>query len=137
VAKITQKDAPGDFETSQRGDNKYYLKVGTGDLGRGLVATRGLFSTIKPAIGNAIINVNTTMSTFFKPMLLSNFMEPFGAENRTKLERILKGLEVRISILETRTVKSVLTAKSGESRRSGTLVSQFSYKFLRKRRTEE
>ena len=47
-------------------------------------------------MGNAIINVNTTMSTFLKPMLLCNFMEPFGAENRTKLERILKGLKVRI-----------------------------------------
>lgn len=95
VAKAAQKDAPEDFETFQRGDNRYYLKAGADDLGRGLVANRGYFSTIKPAMGNAIINVNTTMSTFFKPILLSNFMGPFGAENRTKLERILKGLKVR------------------------------------------
>lgn len=96
MAKATRKEAPEDFETFQRGDNKYYLKAGADDLRRGLVANRGYFLTIKPATGNAIINVNITMSTFFKPMLLSNFMEPFGAENLTKLERILKGLKIRI-----------------------------------------
>lgn len=96
MAKAAQKDAPKDFGTFQRGDNRYYLKAGADNLGRGLVANRGYFLTIKPAVGSAVINVNTTMSTFFKPMLLSNFMEPFGAENRTKLECILKGLKVRI-----------------------------------------
>ena len=69
VAKATRKDAPKHFETFQRGDSKYYLKTGADDLGRGLVANRGYFLTIKPAMGNAIINVNTTMSTFFKLML--------------------------------------------------------------------
>jgi len=116
VAKAARKDALEDFGTFQRGDNRYYLKAGADDLGRRLVANRGYFSTIKPAMDNAIINVNTTMSTFFKPMLLSSFMEPFGAENGTKLECILKGLKVCIEYLEARTVKSTLTAKSGESR---------------------
>ena len=96
VAKATRKDALEDFGTFQRGDNRYYLKAGTDDLGRGLVANRGYFSTTKPVMGNAIINVNTTMSTFFKPMLLSNFIDTFDTENRTKLECILKGLKVRI-----------------------------------------
>jgi hypothetical protein len=96
VTKAARKDAPDGFGTFQRGDNGYYLKAGADDLGRGLVANRGYFSTIKPAMGNAITNVNTTMSTFFKPILLSNFIDTFGAENRTKLECILKGLKVRI-----------------------------------------
>ena len=96
VAKAARKDATENFGTFRRGDNRYYLKVGADNLGRGLVANRGYFSTIKPATSNAIINVNITMSTFFKPMLLSNFIEPFGAENLTKLERILKSLKIRI-----------------------------------------
>jgi hypothetical protein len=137
VAKAARKDATEDFGTFQRCDNRYYIKAGADDLGRGLVANRGYFSTIKPATGNAITNVNTTMSTFFKPMLLSNFMEPFSAENRTKLECILKGLKVCIECLEARIVKSILTAKSGESGRPGALVGQFNHKILRKRRTEE
>jgi eukaryotic translation initiation factor 2C len=96
VAKVARKDATEDFGTFQCGDNRYYLKAGADDLERRLVANRGYFSTIKPAVGSAVINVNTTTSTFFKSMLLGNFMEPFGAENRTKLECILKGLKVRI-----------------------------------------
>ena len=95
MAKAARKDATEDFGTFQRGDNRYYLKARADDLGRGLAANRGYFSTIRPAMGNAIINVNTTMSTFFKPML-SNFIDTFDAENRTKLECILKGLKVRI-----------------------------------------
>ena len=137
MAKATRKEAPEDFETFRRGDNKYYPRAGADNLGRGLVASRGHFSTIKHAMGNAIINVNTTMSTFFKPMLPSNFMESFGTDNRTKLERILKGLKVRIEHTRGKAVKSILIAKSGESRRSETLVGQFNYKLLRKRRTEE
>lgn len=105
MAKAARKDAPEDFGTFQRGDNRYYLNAGADDLVRGLVANCRYFSTIKP---------NTTMSTFFNPMLLSDFMETFGAENRTKLECILKGLKARIEY--TRGKDSEVNIDSGERR---------------------
>jgi len=137
VAKAARKDAPEDFGTFQRGDNRYYLKAGADDLGRGLVANRGYFSTIKPAMGNAIINANTTMSTFFKPMLLSNFMEPFGAENRTKLECILKGLKARIEYTRGKDSEVDIDSEERRIKTIWDLGRPVQLQLLRKRRTEE
>lgn len=137
MAKAARKDAPEDFGTFQRGDNRYYLKAGADDLGRGLVANRGYFSTIKPAMGNAIINANTTMSTFFKPMLLSNFMEPFGAENRTKLECILKGLKARIEYTRGKDSEVDIDSEERRIKTIWDLGRPVQLQLLRKRRTEE
>lgn len=72
----TEYPEPG-FDSFQIGTNRFFRKAGYEDLDRDgslLVCHRGYFSTIKPAMCNILLNVNTAMSVFFRPMKLSEFL---------------------------------------------------------------
>ncbi|OCL03578.1 hypothetical protein AOQ84DRAFT_227163 [Glonium stellatum] len=96
TTKAARKDAPDDFATIQRGENRCYLKAGAEDPGHGRITNRGYFLTVKPAMGSAMLNVSITMGIFLKPILLSDFMESFGTKNFGKLGLALKGVMVHI-----------------------------------------
>ncbi|KAK0653471.1 Protein argonaute 1B [Lasiodiplodia hormozganensis] len=77
----TEYPEPG-FDSFQIGTNRFFRKAGYEDLDRDgslLVCHRGYFSTIKPAMCNILLNVNTAMSVFFRPMKLSEFLRRAGS----------------------------------------------------------
>ncbi|KAF4546277.1 Protein argonaute 1-like [Lasiodiplodia theobromae] len=87
ISKNATEYPDEDFESFQIGTNRFFRKAGWEDLrkrGRDtstslLVCHRGYFSTIKPAMENILLNLNTAMSVFFRPMKLSDFL--LHAEN--------------------------------------------------------
>lgn len=87
ISKNATEYPDTDFESFQIGTNRFFRKAGWENLrkrGRDtstslLVCHRGYFSTIKPAMGNILLNLNTAMSVFFRPMKLSDFL--LHAEN--------------------------------------------------------
>ncbi|KAF2817715.1 uncharacterized protein BDZ99DRAFT_470686 [Mytilinidion resinicola] len=64
--------------TFQVGANKMFLKSGYEPLENGaLLANRGYFVSARPAMGNIILNINTVMSAFYAPMLVSKFLKRY------------------------------------------------------------
>ena len=79
--------------------NQYF-----GDLGLGVTAIRGFSTSVRPATGRILINVNFTHGLFYKAGTLESFIpRAFGAtdsgltpENLKELHLLLKGIRVRV-----------------------------------------
>lgn len=81
-------DANNDDVTFQLGNNRFYFRPGWNDLqpdparvrdtdSIGLVAIRGYHSTIKPGMGNVLLNVNNITSVFYKAQPLQDYLQHF------------------------------------------------------------
>lgn len=71
----------------------------TRDLGAGLAAIRGFFSSIRVAASRILVNVNVTHAPFYKMVPLIELMREFGqAHNRDlfKTDKFLKKLRVKV-----------------------------------------
>ncbi|TLS21360.1 uncharacterized protein PpBr36_10228 [Pyricularia pennisetigena] len=72
------------------------------DLGGGLEAIRGFFTSIRPATGRLLININVTSAAFYKQGTLANLIRSFGNQSLFDLEKFLKRLRVEPSHLESK-----------------------------------
>ncbi|KAI6355982.1 hypothetical protein MCOR25_008028 [Pyricularia grisea] len=73
------------------------------DLGGGLEALRGFFTSIRPATGRLLININVTSAAFYKQGTLANLVNSFGTGSLFNLDKFLKRLRVEPTHLESKT----------------------------------
>jgi eukaryotic translation initiation factor 2C len=69
------------------------------DLGAGLTALRGYFSSVRVAAARILVNINVTHAAFYKPGPLLNLMREYGNSvklNLPKVEKFLKKLRVKV-----------------------------------------
>ncbi|KAK7746432.1 hypothetical protein SLS53_002391 [Cytospora paraplurivora] len=78
------------------------------DLGNGLQAIRGFYSSVRAATGRILVNVNVSYKAFFQPGPLDVLMKSLARANLRdyELERALKGLAIKVTHLSK-------TGKSG------------------------
>lgn len=80
------------------GQNKFYPYTGHPglelyELGGGLQALRGYFSSVRPAINRLLLNINVTSGAFFKPMHLLELREQSRSSN-DQFESFIQMLKV-------------------------------------------
>ncbi len=69
------------------------------NLGAGLIALRGFFSSVRVAASRILLNVNVTHAPFYKPLPLIEVLREYGQANRQNLwktEKFLKKLRVKV-----------------------------------------
>ena len=70
----------------------------TWDLGRGLEAMRGFFSSVRLATARTLVNVNVSHGAFYHALPLTAVMDRFnGAQANVQLNQFLKRLRVEIT----------------------------------------
>ena len=72
------------------------------DLGAGLTALRGFFSSVRVATCRILVNVNVSHGAFYDPVPLEQLINRYGsahAFNRVKLQAFLKRVRVRVTHL--------------------------------------
>ena len=69
------------------------------DIGRGLWALRGSFSSVRVVDSNLLVNVNPCHGAFYNRGRLEAFIEDFsrGSQSRAELETFLRGLRVGLT----------------------------------------
>ncbi|KAK3709738.1 hypothetical protein LTR37_010765 [Vermiconidia calcicola] len=82
------------------GQNKFYPLNGhpaheNFELGGGLEAIRGYFSSVRPVINRLLVNINVTSGAFYKSMPLSNLLNETGFRNNEQIEGFIRMLKVR------------------------------------------
>ncbi|KAL1394200.1 putative RNA interference and gene silencing protein [Phyllosticta capitalensis] len=76
------------------------------DLGHGLYAMRGFYSSVRMATCRILVNVNVSYAAFFQDIPLENLMQKHGVENKYRLEKFLKKLKIRTTHLPEKRNKS-------------------------------
>ena len=79
------------------------------DLGAGLSALRGFFSSVRVATCRILVNVNVSHGAFYDPVPLDQLIQNYGSSNqfnRVKLQSFLKGLRVQTVHLKERKNKA-------------------------------
>ncbi|QDS76816.1 hypothetical protein FKW77_002698 [Venturia effusa] len=75
---------------------------GASDVGD-LLAIRGYFTSVRPAIGNQLLlSINAATSAFFQPILVSQFIRNYAGGDLAKedeAKQLLTGVQVRITYL--------------------------------------
>jgi len=103
----------------QVGVNRFFLKAGWKDIGTGLLAHRGYFTSIRPGTDRVLLNVNTATSAFFEPILVSDFIKTMREKpyhkNDKDIEKMLRGVTVRITY--DRPVTDGINRNAEENRR--------------------
>ena len=69
------------------------------DLGAGLTALRGFFSSVRVATCRILVNVNVSHGAFYDAIPLDQLIQRYGSAhhfNRVKLQCFLKGVRVRV-----------------------------------------
>ena len=58
------------------GQNRFFIveREASMDLGQGLVAYRGYYSSVRPSFGKVLCNINVCMAAFFRPMNLGQMI---------------------------------------------------------------
>ncbi|KAF1918354.1 ribonuclease H-like domain-containing protein [Ampelomyces quisqualis] len=77
--------------------NKFFVTGGHNDLGPSLCAIRGYYYSILPAMGQILLRLNGCTSAFYKPILVSDFLNDdrtFGDEQQRLSQ--LQGLRVQL-----------------------------------------
>lgn len=82
------------------------------DLGGGLVAIRGFFSSVRAATGRILVNVNVCCSTFLRPGPLDQLMTTCRAQDRYHLEQFLKSARVKTSYGGTPRIRTIVALAS-------------------------
>ena len=100
------------------------------DLGAGLSALRGFFSSVRVATCRILVNVNVSHGAFYDPIPLDQLIQKYGSANqfnRVKLQSFLKGVRVRVihlgekknkageSILRVKTINGLANKNDGHS----------------------
>lgn len=97
--------------------NKTFPKDATGrDLGGGLTAIRGFFSSVRAATGRILVNVNICCSAFYQPGPLVNIITAHGSRDKYRLEQLLAGARVKLTHTGTpriATIKSLASTSDG------------------------
>lgn len=86
----------GKHRSFKVGANKFFNKDQYSQLDERFVCHHGFFTTVKAAMGGALLNVNTATSAFFKPMTVREFLQLSSARPQRETNRILKGVRVWI-----------------------------------------
>ncbi|SMR50157.1 unnamed protein product [Zymoseptoria tritici ST99CH_3D1] len=82
------------------GQNKFYPFHGhpgmeSANLGAGLEALRGYYSSVRPTVGRMLLNLNATSGAFFKPMRLFDLIAEFGdGKPLDQIEAFIRMLKV-------------------------------------------
>ncbi|QDS76208.1 hypothetical protein FKW77_008392 [Venturia effusa] len=92
------------YEVFPIGTNKFFLKSAYRDLGgpQGVLhAHTGFFSSLKPAMGQAVLNLNIATSAFYRPILVSEYLDRVNgnAEITNRDHKGLRGVRVYIKYL--------------------------------------
>lgn len=82
------------------------------DLGGGLTAIRGFFSSVRAATGRILVNVNVCHSAFYRPGPLVALMTAHGLQDRYRLEQFLKGARVKTNHTGNPRIKKILALAS-------------------------
>ncbi|KAK5683587.1 hypothetical protein LTS10_005120 [Elasticomyces elasticus] len=97
--------ADGADDVFMAGNNKFFYRPGVQDLGgkRGLVAMRGYYSSVRPAMGAVTLNINTLTSAFYRQQTIAQYLAGLrgGDEMGQKYIRLankhLKGLRAYVN----------------------------------------
>ena len=65
------------------------------DLTGGLIALRGYYSSVRPAVGRLLVNVNVTSGAFYKPLPVPALIEELGSYNFETQEAFVRMLKAR------------------------------------------
>ena len=78
--------------------NKFFVKTARKRLSTSvsLETIRGYFYNVKPGTGNIIVNFNLATSAFFRPILVSEFLDDRGTFAPNVAESVLKRLRVYV-----------------------------------------
>ncbi|EKG13696.1 Argonaute/Dicer protein PAZ [Macrophomina phaseolina MS6] len=76
------------------------------DLGTGLAAMRGFFSSVRMATCRILVNVNVSYAAFYQDIPLDQLIRKYGATNKIRLEKFLKKLKIRTTHLPEKKNKS-------------------------------
>ena len=79
------------------------------DLGAGLTALRGFFSSVRVATCRILVNVNVSHGAFYDAIRLDQLIQKYGSAhqfNRVKLQSFLKKVRVRVIHLEEKRNKA-------------------------------
>lgn len=82
------------------------------DLGGGLTAIQGFFSSIRAATGRILVNVNVCYSAFYQPGPLDRLMATHGIQDRYRLEQFLRGTRIKTSHRETPRIQTITALAS-------------------------
>lgn len=69
------------------------------DLGDGLSALRGFFSSVRLATCRILVNVNVSHGAFYDAIPLDALIRKYGAGNKSKLQSFLKRVRVKVTHL--------------------------------------
>lgn len=88
------------------GGNKFYPFEGhpeceKADLRRGLQALRGYYSSVRPAVGRLLVNLNVTSGAFYKPIPLQLLLREFAGNNNDNSEVFIRMLRVKATYTKT------------------------------------
>ena len=79
------------------------------DLGAGLSALRGFFSSVRVATCRILVNVNVSHGAFYNAVRLDELIQKYGSANqlnKAKLQSFLKGVRVKVTHLGEKKNKS-------------------------------
>ncbi|KAF2160003.1 hypothetical protein M409DRAFT_60403 [Zasmidium cellare ATCC 36951] len=113
----------GNRDTFQVGTNRFYFRAGWHDIDDGLIAVRGYFSSIKPSMGNILLNVNTVTSPFYKAQDVSKYLELPNLQNKNAAESFLAKRRVYVNFKRNDDPNEQGRSVNSLSRRCKTLVS--------------
>lgn len=86
----------GKHRSFKVGANKFFNKDQYSQLDKRFVCHHGFFTTVKAAMGGALLNVNTATSAFFKSMTVTEFLQLAPGRPQRETNSILKGVRVWI-----------------------------------------
>ncbi|KAK0647518.1 Protein argonaute-2 [Lasiodiplodia hormozganensis] len=99
-AKVSDEVAAiGKNKAFSMGANKF-------ELGFGLDAMRGFFSSVRMATCRVLVNVNVSYGAFYQDIPLDRLMIKYGAGNKLRLEKFVKKLKIRTTHLPEKKNKS-------------------------------
>lgn len=99
-AKVSDEVAAiGKNKAFSMGANKF-------ELGLGLDAMRGFFSSVRMATCRVLVNVNVSYGAFYQDIPLDRLMIKYGAGNKLRLEKFVKKLKIRTTHLPEKKNKS-------------------------------
>ncbi|CEL53059.1 Protein argonaute 1B OS=Oryza sativa subsp, japonica GN=AGO1B PE=2 SV=3 [Rhizoctonia solani AG-1 IB] len=80
------------------GRNKWFFPSlhQASDLGRGLEAFRGYYSSVRPSFQQLMVNVNVATTAFFKPGPLVSLFLDFGATGKHQLKAFIYNLRIEM-----------------------------------------
>lgn len=78
--------------------NKFFVAGGHAPLGRSLCTMRGYFYSVRPGMGQMLLNLNACTSAFFQPLLVSQFLsDTITIEKESERKNVLQGVRVALT----------------------------------------